>query len=66
MNGIIVIDLLFIAIAFVLLLIVPLYVERKQRQVWQGRMKRAALRHCVLGNSAYGQARYVAMSKQVN
>lgn len=58
MNIIIIIDLLFIAIAFVLLLLVPLYVERKQRQSWQGKMKRAALRHCVRGNSAYGQSRY--------
>ena len=59
--NIIIIDLLFIAIAFVLLLIVPLYVERKHRQVWQGCMKRAALRHCVLGNSEYGQQRYNAI-----
>lgn len=58
MNGIIIVNLLFIAIAFVLLLIVPLYIERNRRLVWQGRMKRAALRHCVLGNSEYGQSRY--------
>ena len=64
--NIIIIDLLFIAIASVLLLIVPLYVEHNLRQVWQGKMKRAALRHCVLGNSEYGQSRYVAMGKQVN
>lgn len=61
MNIIIIIDLLFIAIAFVLLLIVPLYVEHNHRQVWQGKMKRAALRHCVRGNSEYGQARYCTM-----
>lgn len=66
MNGIIIVNLLFIAIAFVLLLIVPLYVERKQRKVWQGKMKRCALRHCVRGNSEYGQARYNAIGKQVN
>ena len=61
MNGIIIIDLLFITIAVALLLLVPLYIERKQRQVWQGKMKRAALRHCVRGNSEYGQQRYVVM-----
>ena len=66
MNGIIIVDLLFITIAIVLLLLVPLYTERNNRTAWQGKMKRCALRHCVLGNSEYGQARYVAMGKQVN
>ena len=59
--NIIIIDLLFIAIAFVLLLIVPLYVERNRLLVWQGKMKRCALRHCVRGNSEYGQQRYNAI-----
>lgn len=66
MNGIIVLDLALITIVITLLLIVPLYIERNRRLVWQGRMKRAALRHCVRGNSEYGQARYNAMGKQVN
>lgn len=65
MNGVIVLDLALITIVITLLLIVPLYVERKQRLVWQGKMKRAALRHCVLGDSEYGQQRYNAISKQV-
>ena len=61
MNGILLLDLALITITIMLLLIVPMYVERQSRQVWQGKMKRAALRHCVLGNSAYGQARYCTM-----
>ena len=58
MNGILLLDLALISITIMLLLIVPLYVERNNRAAWQGKMKRAALRHCVLGNSEYGQARY--------
>lgn len=61
MNGIILLDLALITITIMLLLIVPLYVERNHRLLWQGKMKRAALRHCVLGNSEYGQQRYCAM-----
>lgn len=61
MNGILLLDLALITITIMLLLIVPLYVERNRLLVWQGKMKRAALRHCVQGNSAYGQARYCAM-----
>ena len=58
MNGILLLDLALITITIMLLLIVPLYIERKHRAAWQGKMKRCALRHCVLGNSEYGQARY--------
>ena len=61
MNGILLLDLALITITIMLLFIVPMYVERKQRLVWQGKMKRCALRHCVLGNSEYGQARYCAI-----
>ena len=57
MNGILLLDTILVTMVITLLL-VPLYTEHNRRLVWQGRMKRAALRHCVLGNSAYGQARY--------
>ena len=65
MNGILLLDTILVTMVITLLL-VPLYTERKHRAAWQGRMKRAALRHIARGNSEYGQARYNAIGKQVN
>lgn len=59
--NIIIIDLLFVTIALLTLALVPMYAERNHRAAWRGRMKRAALRHCVRGSSEYGQQRYIAM-----
>lgn len=64
--NIIIIDLLFVTIALLTLALVPLYAERNHRAAWRGRMKRAALRHAVQGNSDYGQQRYLAIGKQAS
>lgn len=61
MNGILLLDIILLAIACILLFVVPAIEERRERNAWRARMKRAALRHCVYGNSEYGQSRYNVM-----